>query len=378
MNRKRFISGLLAAAVLMGAAACDRNAGRDLPADTSDDIAGVEDTAATDGTIKVTIVETGSGDASGDADAGTGAITDKGTDKGAYTDTDASGKTDVTTAGLPVPTSEYDPIVFMYTYSNMAWRYETMCTLITASGEVYIFRDNPAVSMMHNGRDIELEYLKEYAEPSWHLDHEDIEELYEVCCAVAPDVETDMVHAAYDRGEYKFTCIDQETGREITVSVDGDYRMETDDPTLKEAQELSGDLLAGIRGPITDLKLNLYSYCISAPYGGTELIGTHLVFDSFEKLTKYCEENGIELDPDAAREQFEEASYIMLQVFDTDQRLSGVLITDDEVLQLLPSLEAFEYDPAYDGKVGVGMWRFEGFEEGRYVDENGDPWVLYG
>jgi hypothetical protein len=266
----------------------------------------------------------------------------------------------------------------MYTYSNMAWRYETMCTLITASGEVYIFRDNPAVSMMHNGHDIELEYLKEYAEPSWHLDHEDIEELYEVCCAVAPDVETDMVHAAYDRGEYKFTCIDQETGREITVSVDGDYRMETDDHTLKEAQELSEDLLAGIRGPITDLKLNLYSYCISAPYGGTELIGTHLVFDSFEKLTKYCEENGIELDADSAREQFEEASYIMLQVFDTDQRLSGVLITDDEVLQLLPSLEAFEYDPAYDGKVGVGMWRFEGFEEGRYVDENGDPWVLYG
>ena len=374
MNRKRFISGLLAAAVLMGAAACDRNAGRNKPADTSDDITGVEDTAATDGTIKVTIVETGSGD----ADAGTGAITDKGTDTGAYTDTDASGKTDVTTAGLPVPTSEYDPIVFMYTYSNMAWRYETMCTLITASGEVYIFRDNPAVSMMHNGRDIELEYLKEYAEPSWHLDHEDIEELYEVCCAVAPDVETDMVHAAYDRGEYKFTCIDQETGREITVSVDGDYRMETDDPTLKEAQELSGDLLAGIKGPITDLKLNLYSYCISAPYGGTELIGTHLVFDSFEKLARYCEENGIELDADAAREQFEEASYIMLQVFDTDQRLSGVLITDDEVLQLLPSLEAFEYDPAYDGKVGVGMWRFEGFEEGRYVDENGDPWVLYG
>ena len=374
MNRKRFISRLLAAAVLMGAAACDRNAGRNKPADTSDDIAGVEDTAATDGTIKVTIAETGSGDADGDAYAGTDAITDKGTD----TDADSSGKTDVTTAGLPVPTGEYDPIVFMYTYSNMAWRYETMCTLITASGEVYIFRDNPAVSMMHNGRDIELGYLKEYAEPSWHLDHEDIEELYEVCCAVAPDVETDMVHAAYDRGEYKFTCIDQETGREITVSVDGDYRMETDNPTLKEAQELSEDLLADIRGPITDLKLNLYSYCISAPYGGTELIGTHLVFDSFEKLTKYCEENGIELDVEAAREQFEEASYIMLQVFDTDQRLSGVLITDDEVLQLLPSLEAFEYDPAYDGKVGVGMWRFEGFEEGRYVDENGDPWVLYG
>ena len=116
MNRKRFISGLLAAAVLMGAAACDRNAGRDLPTDTSDDIAGVEDTAVTDGTIKVTIAETGSGDASGDAGAVTDAITNKGTD----TDTDSSGKTDVTTAGLPVPTAEYDPIVFMYTYTNMA------------------------------------------------------------------------------------------------------------------------------------------------------------------------------------------------------------------------------------------------------------------
>ena len=378
MNRKRFISGLLAAAVLMGAAACDRNAGRDLPTDTSDDIAGVEDTAATDGTIKVTIVETGSGDASGDAGAGTGAITDKGTDTGAYTDTDSSSKTDVTTAGLPVPTSEYDPVVFMYTYTNMAWGYDSRCMLVTAGGEVYVFSDNPVVSMMHNGRDIEREYLKEYSEPAWILDREDIEELYDVCCEVASDVETDKVHVAYDCGEYKFTCIDQETGREITVSVDGDYRMETDDPTLKKAQELSEDLLAGIGGPRKDIKLNLYSHCISAPYGGTELIGTHLVFDSFEKLVEYCEENGIELDVVAAREQFEEASYIMLQVFDTDQRLSGALITDDEVLQLLPSLEEFEYDPAYDGKVGVGMWRFEGFEEGRYVDENGDPWVLYG
>ena len=94
-------------------------------------------------------------------------------------------------------------------------------------------------------------------------------------------------------------------------------------------------------------------------------------------LQSICEENGIELDADAAREQLEEASYILLQVFDTDQRLSGALITGDKVLQLLPSLEAFEYDPAYDGKVGVGIWRFEGFEEGRYVDENGDPWLLY-
>ena len=374
MNRKRFISGLLAAAVLMGAAACDRNAGRDLPADTSDDIAGVEDTAVTDGTIKVTIAETGSGDASGDAGAGTDAITDKGTD----TDTDSSGKTDVTTAGLPAPTAEYDPIVFMYTYTNMAWGYDSRCMLVTASGEVYVFSDSPVVSMMHNGRDIELEYLKEYSEPAWLLDREDIEELYDVCCEVAPDVETDKVHVAYDCGEYRFTCIEQETGREITVFIDGDYRMETDDPTLKKAQELSEKLLSSIGGPRKDIKLNLYSHCISAPYGGTELIGTHLVFDSFDKLVKYCEENGIELDADAAREQFEEASYIMLQVFDTDQRLSGALITDDEVLQLLPSLEAFEYDPAYDGKVGVGMWRFEGFEEGRYVDENGDPWVLYG
>ena len=264
----------------------------------------------------------------------------------------------------------------MYTYTNMAWGYDSRCMLVTASGEVYVFSDSPVVSMMHNGRDIELEYLKEYSEPAWLLDREDIEELYDVCCEVAPDVETDKVHVAYDCGEYRFTCIEQETGREITVFIDGDYRMETDDPTLKKAQELSEKLLSSIGGPRKDIKLNLYSHCISAPYGGTELIGTHLVFDSFDKLVEYCEENGIELDVDAARELLEEASYIMLQVFDTDQRISGALITDDKELQLLPSLEAFEYDPAYDGKVGVGMWRFEGFEEGRYVDENGDPWVV--
>ena len=361
MNRKRLISGLLAAAVLMGAAACDRNTGRDVPADSSDDTVITEDTAATDGTIKVTIAETDSAET--DADATDAATVDI--------------DIDVTTAGLPAPTAEYDPIVFMYTYTNMAWGYDSRCMLVTAGGEVYVFSDSPVVSMMHNGRDIELEYLKEYSEPAWILDREDIEELYDVCCEVAPDVETDKVHVAYDCGEYRFTCIEQETGREITVFIDGDYRMETDDPTLKKAQELSEKLLSSIGGPRKDIKLNLYSHCISAPYGGTELIGTHLVFDSFDKLVEYCEENGIELDADAAREQFEEASYIMLQVFDTDQRLSGALITDDKELQLLPSLEEYEYDPAYDGKVGVGIWRFEGFKEGRYVDENGDPWLLY-
>ena len=359
MNRKRLVSGFLAAAMLMGAAACDRNAGRDVPADTGDDNIITEDTSATDGTIKVTIAETDS------------------------TDTDTTDATtadiviDVTTPDLPVPTGEYDPVVFMYTYRNMAWGYDSKCLLVTSGGEVYIFSDSPVVSMMYNGRDIELAYLREYAEPSAFLDREDIEELYEVCCEVAPDVETNMVHNAYDAGEYKFTCIEQETGREITVSVDGDYRMETDDPTLQKAQQLAEKLLNSIGSPRADLKLSLYSCTISAPYGGTELTGTHLVFDSFDKLVEYCEENGIELDVDAAREQLEEASYILLQVFDTDQRLSGALITDDKVLQLLPSLEEFEYDPAYDGKVGVGIWRFEGFKEDRYVDENGNPWVVY-
>ena len=234
MNRKRFISGLLAAAVLMGAAACDRNTGRNVPADTGEDIAGAEDTAATDGTIKVTMAETGSAET--DADATDAATVDI--------------DIDVTTAGLPAPTAEYDPIVFMYTYTNMAWGYDSRCMLVTASGEVYVFSDSPVVSMMHNGRDIELEYLKEYSEPAWLLDREDIEELYDVCCEVAPDVETDKVHVAYDCGEYRFTCIEQETGREITVFIDGDYRMETDDPTLKKAQELSADtdVLVGSRG----------------------------------------------------------------------------------------------------------------------------------
>lgn len=70
-----------------------------------------------------------------------------------------------------------------------------------------------------------------------------------------------------------------------------------------------------------------------------------------------------------------EAKY-MLQVFETNQRAGGVLITDGKVLQILPSLAEFEYDPAYDGKVCVSIWRFDGFEEGTYVDENGNPWEL--
>ena len=53
-----------------------------------------------------------------------------------------------------------------------------------------------------------------------------------------------------------------------------------------------------------------------------------------------------------------------------------MLITKDKKLQILPSLAEFEYDPAYDGKVCVSIWRFDNFEDGVYVDENGDPWEL--
>ena len=51
-------------------------------------------------------------------------------------------------------------------------------------------------------------------------------------------------------------------------------------------------------------------------------------------------------------------------------------IPEDKEIRILPSLAEFEYDPAYDGKVCVSIWRFDDYKEGVYVDENGDPWEL--
>lgn len=359
MHRKKLIAGLLAASMLMGFAACDRNSGERSSGEDGSAEDGIAEETVTEGTIKVTIAET-SDEADGTSEAATDPVV----------------ITDINISDFQVPDGEPEKILFKYTYHNMAWGYQSSCTIITGNGNVYTFKDTPALSEDYNTGEIELLYLQEYAEPTGHIDPAQLEELYEVCCSVSPDVETRDVHTAYDAGEHMFICVDQQEQYQFPILVTGDKTMETDDPALLKAQELAEEFIAGLARPNADIKLSLYSYNTSAPYGGTELIGTHIVFDSFDKLVSYCEENGIELDVESVRDQLGEASYILLQVFDTDQRMAGMMITDDKVLQLLPSLGEFEHDPAYDGKVCVGITRFEGFKEGQYVDENGDPWIV--
>ena len=106
-------------------------------------------------------------------------------------------------------------------------------------------------------------------------------------------------------------------------------------------------------------------------------IHENIVFDDYNEMIAFCRENGIEIDlNEDTRTRWEEAKYMLLQIFDTNRQADGVLITKDKEIRILPSLAEFEYDPAYDGKVCVSIWRFDDYKEGVYVDENGDPWEL--
>jgi hypothetical protein len=358
MLRNRIISGVLAAAMLIVAAACDKG-----NTDNTAKAADTETSAAADTETKT----------AGAADAdNTDAKTDDSDDTNA-----ADANTGANAALTPIPST--DDILFKYAYHNRAWGYQSRIVLITCSGDVYVFEDNVGSLGMNNGDQIKLRYLKEYAEPTAHIDPFDMTELYNACLAVDPGVKTDRVSAMEDAGECKFIYVDQDTSLEITIVEKGDYELKTDDPALLKAQGLAETLIQRISYSGAAQKLFLQTEFINAPYGGTELIGTHIVFDDYNEMIAFCRDNGIGIDlNEDTRTTWKDAKYMLLRVFDTNQIADGVLITDGKVLQILPSLAEFEYDPAYDGKVCAAIWRFDGFEEGVYVDENGDPWELYG
>ena len=366
MLRNRIISGVLAATMLIGAAACDRKTDA-AGADTNTKIAEPADDAGAK--------TAGAGDA-GDADSKADT-----SDAAADDTTNAAigNVADSATAASLTPIPSTDDILFKYAYHNMAWGYQSRIVLITCSGDVYVFEDNVGSLGMNNGDQIKLRYLKEYAEPTAHIDPSDMTELYNACLAVDPGVKTDRVSAMEDAGECKFIYVDQDTSLEITIVEKGDYELKTDDPALLKAQGLAETLIQRISYSGAAQKLFLQTEFINAPYGGTELIGTHIVFDDYNEMIAFCRDNGIGIDlNEDTRTTWKDAKYMLLRVFDTNQIADGVLITDGKVLQILPSLAEFEYDPAYDGKVCAAIWRFDGFEEGVYVDENGDPWELYG
>ena len=369
MLRNRIISGVLAATMLIGAAACDRKTDA-AGADTNTKIA--EPAGDTDSKTA------GTGDADDTNDAG---------DANSKADTTDAATDSATDASLtPIPAT--DDILFKYAYHNMAWVYQSRIVLITCSGDVYVFEDNIGSLGMSNGDQIKFSYLKEYSKPVAHIDPADMTELYNACLAVDPGAKTDRVSEMEDAGEYKFIYVDQETSLEITLVEKGDYKLKTDDPALLKAQGLAETLIQKVNYSKAKYKLFLQTEFINAPCGdddgnggddATGLVGTHIVFDDYDEMIAFCRDNGIGIDlNEETRTTWKDAKYMLLQVFDTNRSADGVLITDGKVLQLLPSLAEFEYDPAFDGKVCAAIWRFDDFEEGVYVDENGNPWELYG
>ena len=47
---------------------------------------------------------------------------------------------------------------------------------------------------------------------------------------------------------------------------------------------------------------------------------------------------------------------------------------DNKELRFLPSLEEYEPDPAFEGKVTVAIMRCDMLEKYDYVNENGNSW----
>lgn len=351
MLRNKLIAVLLAASMLIGVASCSKKSGKDN--ETAPDV----------------ITETA------------GSTADKSSvDNASSTTTDQVNSDDPSgTAGTQVPLPNTENILFKYTYHNTAWGWQSSVTFILCNGDVYTFEDNISARITPNADQIEFSYIKEYASPTAHISKIALTELYNACLKIDPDVSTTMESTGNDMGEYKFVYIDQETFEEIPITITGDWTMKTGDPALSNAMELVDKTLASIPLRNTKYQLCLNSMMINVPYDGSALVGTHLVFTDFDELISFCEDYGVEIGMNQeTRTVWKQAKYMLLQVFDTDQRADGVLIKNDEELRILPSLADYEYDPDFDGKICVAIWRFDDFEEGKYVDENGDPWELYG
>ena len=350
MLRNKIISGALIAAMLIGTAACDKSSRT-----------GSGDTSTTGGTGTTTT---------------TSATTDTApSDPGTTGDSVSADDSDTPGSLKPIPAT--DDVLFTYKYHNMAWVFQARSVLVTCRGDVYVFEENIGSLNMSNGDQIKLSYMKEYSKPIAHIEPSEMEALYNACLEIGPDVKTDRKNVMEDAGEYRFSYVDQDTYQEIPVVITGDWEMTTDDQVLLKAQKLAEILIQKIRYSSAAQKLYLNTEFINAPYGGTGLIGTHIVFDDYNEMIAFCRDNGIEIDlNEDTRTRWEEAKYMLLQVFDTNRQVDSVLITKDKEIRILPSLAEFEYDPAYDGKVCVSIWRFDDYKEGVYVDENGDPWEL--
>lgn len=358
MDRKQFLTSILISSMLLGATACNTAGKNHNGSKVAESVDGVKTEGRQTGTS-----------VSDEADDGT-AVETQG----------SSGNTDTTGGHIPIP--QTDNVLFMSTYYNHAWSYQARVMLITTSGDIYYSVDGTQISTTKTGdEDVFLRYMEEYTEPSGHIDPSDMEQLYNICLQIDPDVETTMDFTGCDMGENTFTYIDQEHFRKIPLYISGDSTMNTDDPTLLQAAELAVELMNKIYSVLSQTTYTVFTEgapLLDIPYGGSELIGSHLVFGNYESLKEFCDKNDIDLDTytdDGFLSKLNSAKYILVQVFDSNQRTGGILIRDDEMVKILPSLEEFEYDPAFDNKVTVAIApRFDYKDPATLVDENGDPW----
>ena len=367
MLKNRLISALLIASLVAGATACSMNSGNGQGTDsTSNTVA--EDQEPGDGETNDISDSDGSKDADTDGTAGGPEDTTDTTDT--TTDTKNAKK-------LVVPDASEDYALFAYEYGNMAWGYQSAKLFILNNGDVYAFENAAGTAKDQKTRDLAVTYLKTYSKPSYHLTVRQLKELYDLCKAVDPNVETSEKGTAKDMGSYTFTFFDPETKGELTIIKTGDWTMTTDDKTLKKAQKKAESILDKKGVMNADLYLSLSSPIVNVPYGGKALIGKNMSFDSYAKLLEFCQKNGIDVEKylsDNVKKSFEQAKYIVLQVYDTNVMVDGYLETDGQEWRFLPSLADYEHNPDFDGKVTVAISRCDKFEKNDYVNENGTPW----
>ena len=109
---------------------------------------------------------------------------------------------------------------------------------------------------------------------------------------IAPDVKTTLENTANDMGSYEFKFLDPETSEEVLISKDGDWTMKTDDPALIKAQDKAAKILTKQLDTIKARSLSLNTAIVNVPYGGKDLIGKNMSFDSYDKFKEFCQKNG--------------------------------------------------------------------------------------
>lgn len=374
MFKNRIISGLLIAAVAAGITACG-TAGSPDGRDRDREI--IKDQAYSKGGD-----ETDPADAGGVGNGGVDA-TDSGSNEDTTTNTNSNHDTQTkpslsgVSGGLIIENQAEDYVVFSLEYTNMAWGYQAYKEFVLNDGSVYHFRNAPGTAGDKDGRELAVMYLRKYAEPAYYLKVDDLRELYEICRKIDPNVETDRKNVGNDMGSYSFTYYDPETLNEIKIFYSGDWIMVTDDQNLLDAQQKLAKVYGSFTGNIKDIYLSLSTPILNVPYGGKDLIGKNMSFDSYDKFAEFCKKNGIDAEnymTDAQKKSYKEAKCIILQVYDTDRRIDGYISYDNNKLRFLPSLADYEKDPAFEGKVTVAIMRFDPLEKSDYVNENGSPW----